>query len=270
MYVADENKNLIRPQYSMKERFRTLLVDDVDLMRITLKKVLEQFPNIDLVGEASDFESAKKLINDLTPDLVFLDIDLNGLTSIDLLGQVNHSPKIIFITSHPDFAIKAFELNAVDYILKPISTDRIRKAIERLTENTPDSSGGSKVSTNDSENENEERFLADQIILLTFDNRMNFIKIRDINYIEAFGNYTKVYMNDGKLSITYNSIKNWDSKLPEDVFIQIHRSTIVNLLNVVKIEKWTNDTGRLFLKGIDKPFEISRSYFFAIKKKYKI
>ncbi len=99
---------------------------------------------------------------------------------------------------------------------------------------------------------------------------MNFIKIRDINYIEAFGNYTKVYLNDGKLSITYNSIKSWEARLPEDVFIQIHRSTIVNLLNVTKIEKWTNDTGRLFLKGIEKPFEISRSYFFQIKKKYKV
>lgn len=259
----------------MKETFRTLLVDDVELMRITLKKVLEQFPNIELIGEASDFDSAKKMINDLKPDLVFLDIDLNGLTSIDLLGQVNHVPRIIFITAHPDFAIKAFELNAVDYILKPISTDRIRKAIERLTENNSDTDHDSDMDSPSrgnaqSDEESNERFLPDQIILLTFDNRMNFIKIKDINYIEAFGNYTKVYMNDGKLSITYNSIKNWDAKLPQDVFIQIHRSTIVNLLNVTKIEKWTNDTGRLFLKGIEKPFEISRSYFFAIKKKYKI
>ena len=99
---------------------------------------------------------------------------------------------------------------------------------------------------------------------------MYFIKVKDINYIEAFGNYTKIFLSDGKLSITYNSIKNWDNKLPQDTFIQIHRSTIANLMNVVKIEKWTNDTGRLYLKGIDKPFEISRSYFFQIKKKYKI
>jgi two-component system LytT family response regulator len=97
---------------------------------------------------------------------------------------------------------------------------------------------------------------------------MNFIKISDINYIEAYGNYTKVYISDGKLNITYNSIKNWDAKLQVDVFIQIHRSTIVNLLNVQKIEKWTNDTGRLYLKDIEKPFEIGRSYFFQIKKKY--
>ena len=245
----------------MKDSIKAVVVDDVDLMRATLKKVLENFPNISITGEASDFESAKNVINEQQPDLVFLDIDLNGLTSIDLLSQINCSPKIIFITSHPDFAIKAFELDAVDYILKPISYERLKKAIDRVTDEVLDENMLA---------ESNERFQADQIILLTFDNKMNFIKIKEINYIEAFGNYTKVYMNDGKLSITYNSIKNWDTRLPQDVFIQIHRSTIVNLLNVTKIEKWTNDTGRLYLKGMEKPFEISRSYFFQIKKKYKM
>lgn len=253
-----------------KDKIRSVVVDDVDMMRATLKKVLDNFPNIEIVGEASDYESARDVINQTTPDLVFLDIDLNGITSIDLLNEISCNPKIIFITSHPDFAIKAFELNAVDYIMKPISGERLRKAIDRITADieVPAGPDGEAISGfNESE---DDRFSAEQIILLNFDNKMNFIKIRDINYIEAFGNYTKVYLHDGKLSITYNSIKSWDGRLPEDVFIQIHRSTIVNLLNVTKIEKWTNDTGRLFLKGIEKPFEISRSYFFQIKKKYKV
>lgn len=249
-----------------KDTIKSVVVDDVDMMRATLKKVLDGFPNIEIIGEASDYESAREVINETKPDLVFLDIDLNGLTSIDLLNEINCSPKIIFITSHPDFAIKAFELNAVDYILKPISGDRLKKAIDRVTEMNDE--GGSMPAT--TFDDSEERFKPDQIILLNFDSKLTFIKIQDINYIEAFGNYTKIYMNDGKLSITYNSIKNWDNRLPSDVFIQIHRSTIVNLLNVAKIEKWTNDTGRLFLKGIEKPFEISRSYFFQIKKKYKV
>ncbi len=247
-----------------KDKIRSVVVDDVDMMRATLKKVLDNFPNIEIVGEASDYESAREVINETQPDLVFLDIDLNGLTSIDLLNEITCNPKIIFITSHPDFAIKAFEINAVDYIMKPISSERLKKAIDRVTELNEEQQVSSTFE------ESEDRFKPDQIILLNFDSKLNFIKIRDINYIEAFGNYTKVFMNDGKLSITYNSIKNWDNRLPEDVFIQIHRSTIVNLLSVVKIEKWTNDTGRLFLKGMEKPFEISRSYFFQIKKKYKV
>ena len=244
------------------KNIRAVLVDDVEMMRITLKKVLEQFPHIELVGEASSFDQAKDVINNLQPDLLLLDIDLNGLTSIDLLGEINCTPKIIFITSHENFAVKAFELNAVDYILKPISASRISKAIERIT--------SSVAETEALATDSDEKFQSDQIILLNFDNKMNFIKIKDINYIEAYGNYTQVFMTDGKLSITYNSIKNWDAKLPSDVFIQIHRSTVVNLLNVLKIEKWTNDTGRLYLKGMEKPFEISRSYFFQIKKKYKM
>jgi two-component system LytT family response regulator len=247
-----------------KDTIKSVVVDDVDMMRITLKKVLDGFPNIEIVGEASDYESARQVINDTKPDLVFLDIDLNGLTSIDLLNEITCDPKIIFITSHPDFAIKAFELNAVDYILKPISADRLRRAIERVTELSPE------VNVSTMMDETQERFKPDQTILLNFDGKLTFIKVQDINFIEAFGNYTKIHMNDGKLSITYNSIKNWDNRLPSDVFIQIHRSTIVNLLNVGKIEKWTNDTGRLFLNGIEKPFEISRSYFFQIKKKYKV
>lgn len=252
-----------------KDKIRSVVVDDVDMMRATLKKVLDNFPNIEIVGEASDYESARETINQTKPDLVFLDIDLNGVTSIDLLNEISCNPKIIFITSHPDFAIKAFELNAVDYIMKPISPERLRKAIDRITSEEVSATDNDAPSSGFNENDSD-RFNPDQIILLNFDNKMNFIKIRDINYIEAFGNYTKVYLHDGKLSITYNSIKSWDGRLPEDVFIQIHRSTIVNLLNVTKIEKWTNDTGRLFLKGIEKPFEISRSYFFQIKKKYKV
>jgi DNA-binding LytR/AlgR family response regulator len=106
--------------------------------------------------------------------------------------------------------------------------------------------------------------------LLSFENKLSFVRITDINYVEAYGNYTKVYLADGRLSVTYNSIKNWGNRLPEEVFIQIHRSTIINLQNVVRIEKWANDTGRLYVKGNDKPFEVSRNYFFQIKKKYKM
>jgi len=258
----------------MKDKITALIVDDVDMMRITLKKILEKFPKIQVIGEAADYESAKSAINDLQPDLVFLDIDLNGLTSIDILSHVNHNPKIIFVTSHPDFALKAFELNAVDYILKPISFDRISKAIERVTDeelakidaepNTAAAKTELTPSTDD------EKFEDDQVILLNFENKMSFVKIAEIDFIEAFGNYTKVHMNDGRLSTTYNSIKNWDNRLPSDTFIQIHRSTIVNLLKINKIERWTNDTGRLHLKGYEEPFDISRSYFSQIKKKYKI
>lgn len=245
----------------MKDIIKAVIVDDVDSMRIVLKKLLGTFDKIQIIGEAADFEEARNIISEERPDLLFLDIDLNGLTSLDLLKTIGYQPMVIFITSHTDFAIKAFELNAVDYLLKPISLERLTKAIEKVTNKWEDTSFVDDYNT---------KFTADHIILLSFDNKMSFVRIKDINYIEAYGNYTKVNLVDGKLSVTYNSIKNWDTKLPEDLFIQIHRSTIVNLHNVTKIEKWANDTGRLYLKGIEKPFEISRNFFFQIKKKYKM
>lgn len=245
----------------MKDIIKAVIVDDVESMRSVLKKLLSNFEKIQVVGEAADFDEARNTISEERPDLLFLDIDLNGLTSIDLLKSLNYKPMVIFITSHTDFAIKAFELNAVDYLLKPISLERLTKAIEKVT---------NEWESIDVTEDVNAKFTPDHIILLSFDNKMCFVRIKDVNYIEAYGNYTKVNLADGKLSVTYNSIKNWDNKLPEDMFIQIHRSTIVNLYNVVKIEKWANDTGRLYLKGIDKPFEISRNYFFQIKKKYKM
>ncbi len=247
---------------SMKNVIKAVIADDVESMRMVLKKLLTNFDKIQVVGEASDFKQAQDVIQEEKPDLLFLDIDLNGLTSFDLLSKIDYKPMVIFISSYSDFAIKAFELNAVDYLLKPISLDRLTKAVEKVTNKWEETDNWS--------DEANAKFGPDHIILLSFDNKLSFVRINEINYIEAYGNYTKVYLADGRLSVTYNSIKIWDARLPEDVFIQIHRSTIINLQNVVRIEKWANDTGRLFMKGNDKPFEVSRNYFFQIKKKYKM
>ena len=245
----------------MKDKIKAVILDDADNMRIVLKKLLSTFDKIQLVGEAADFGEARNIIGKERPDLLFLDIDLNGLSTLDLMNSVGYQPMVVFIASNTDFAINAFELNAVDYLLKPISIERLRKAIEKVTNRWDDSYFKDDFNS---------KFTSEHIILLSFDNKMSFVRVKDINYIEAYGNYTKVNLADGKLSVTYNSIKNWLTSLPEDLFIQIHRSTIVNIRNVAKIEKWANDTGRLHLKGIIKPFEISRNYFFQIKKKYKM
>lgn len=242
------------------KNIKTVIVGEVDDKRISLKKTLNKFPQIQIIGETSDIDEAKMLINTLQPNLVFFDIELFGLNSIDFIVDSNAATQIVFIVSEKN--IVAIELKGVDYITNPISNKSIRGVIEKTAI--------SMEETTDGILDSDDVFQSEQIILLNFGNKMNFIKIKDINFIEAFGNYTKVNMVDGKLSITYNSIKNWYSKLPENNFIQIHRSTIVNLLNVQKIEKWTNDAGRLYLTGVSKPFEISRSYFLQIKKKYKM
>ena len=252
----------------MKNNIKAILVDDVESVRSVLRKLLSNFENITLVGEASDYEHALVLIEEEKPDLLFLDVDLNGLTSMDLLQKIKYEPMVIFITSHSDYAIKAFEFNAIDYMLKPISIERLSKAIEKVTNKWNNKNGINGLTGIE---DSDKKFGIDHIVLLSFDDKLNFIKINEISHIEAFGNYTKVYLADGRLSVTYNSIRNWVNRLPEDLFIQIHRSTIINLSLVKKIEKWTNDTGRLFMSGnFPNAFEISRNYFFELKKKYKM
>lgn len=251
----------------MKDTIKAIIVDDVESIRTVLKKLLENFERITVIGESANFENALTLIEEEKPDLLFLDVDLNGLTSLDLLKNLKYNPMVIFITTHSDYAIKAFEYNATDFLLKPLSLERLTRAIEKVTNKWNQLNG---LITEQNSLEADSKFGVDHTILLSFDNKLNFVKIKEISHIEAFGNYTKVYLADGRLSITYNSIRNWLNRLPEEMFIQIHRSTIINLTLVSKIEKWANDTGRLYMNGHSHPFEISRNYFFELKKKFKM
>ncbi len=187
----------------MKDILKSVIVDDVDSMRVVLKKLLVNFDRIEVVGEASNFDDAVETISEEKPDLLFLDIDLGGLTSIDILSKLSYKPMVIFITSHSDFAIKAFEMNAVDYILKPISLDRLTKAIEKVTNKWVD--GGSGIASGIRSDRDDSKFSAEHIILLSIDNKMFFVGVKDIMHIEAFGNYTKIFLADGRMSIPYNS-----------------------------------------------------------------
>jgi two-component system LytT family response regulator len=251
----------------MVTTINALIIED-DASSVTLlKEFLKDFSYIELLGEASNIKDAESLIkNNPKVDLVFMDIDLKGANALDLIKHVGPKTKVLFITAFPDFAVKAFEYNTIDYIVKPISFDRLKKALSRLD-----------VFEDASENDSDEKptkhsskFGIDNMVLMNIDNEMKFIKIRDINYIEAKGNYTYVALNDGTSFTTYGLIKLWEDKLPQDDFFRVHRSTIVNLHNVLKIERGTYDTGILYLKGVVQPFEVSRNYFSIIKNKFKL
>jgi two-component system LytT family response regulator len=244
-----------------------LIIEDDTSSVTLLKEFLKDFPYIELLGEAFNIKDAETLINaNPNVDLIFMDIDLKGTNALDLMKFVDPQTKVLFITAYPDFAVKAFEYNTIDYIVKPISRDRLKKAISRLG-----------VFENADENDFEEKsakhsskFGIDNMVLMNIDNELKFIKIKDINYIEAKGNYTYVALNDGKSFTTYGLIKLWEDKLPQDDFFRVHRSTIVNLHNVLKIERGTYDTGVLYLNGVEQPFEVSRNYFSIIKNKFKL
>ncbi len=244
-----------------------LIIEDDTSSVTLLKEFLKDFPYIGLLGEASNIKEAKTLINDNpNVDLIFMDIDLKGTNALDLLKLLDPQTKILFISAYPDFAVKAFEYNTIDYVVKPISRDRIKKAISRLGVfgNADKKDFEEKLAKHSS------KFGIDNMVLMNIDNELKFIKIKDINYIEAKGNYTYVALNDGKSFTTYGLIKLWEDKLPNDDFFRVHRSTIVNLHNVLKIERGNYDTGVLYLNGVDQPFEVSRNYFSMIKNKFKL
>lgn len=249
-----------------KATIKTVIIED-DLASINLlTEFLKSFDFIDIIGKATSFKESETLLqeNSASIDLAILDIDLQGANSLDLIKYLTPQTKIVFTTSFTEFAVKAFEYNTIDYIVKPISFDRLKKALGRINivEKT--------IEDIDEFTKLNSRFSINNMVLMNINNEMKFIKIKDINYIQAKGNYTNVSLEDGTQFVTYGLIKIWEDKLPLDDFFRVHRSTIVNLHNVIKIDKGTYDTGILYLKGLTEPFEVSRNYFSIIKNKFKL
>ncbi len=250
-----------------KKSIRTILVEDDPVSMRLLKEFIKKFPYIQIIAEAVSFSEAEQALNNHKDfDLLITDIDLQGANALDLIKYVNPKTNILFTTSFSEFAVKAFEYNTIDYILKPISFDRLEKALSRIKTDEEIE----VVEAVEEKATQGQRLSIDNMILMNINNEMKFIKIKDINFIEAKGNYTAVSMVDGVTFTTYGLIKVWEDKLPQDDFFRIHRSTIVNLHNVQKIEKGTYDTGILYLKGVTEPFEVSRNYFSIIKNKFKL
>lgn len=250
-----------------KAIINTIIIEDDAASVALLTAFLKSFEFINVIGKASNIKDSEKLVRELSDDieLVILDIDLEGANSLDIIKFLSPKTKILFTTAFSEFAVKAFEYNTVDYIVKPLSFDRLKKALGRIN----------IIEKSEGEIDNEEltknnRFSISNMVLMNINNEMKFIKINDINYIQAKGNYTNVCLHDGTQFVTYGLIKIWEDKLPLDDFFRVHRSTIVNLHNVLKIDKGTYDTGILHLKGVDEPFEVSRNYFSIIKNKFKL
>lgn len=247
---------------------RTVIIEDDEASVSLLTEFLKSFTFIKVTAKAHTLKEAESLLSETADsiDLVILDIDLQGANSMDLIKHLKPKTKILFTTAFAEFAVKAFEYNTIDYLVKPISYDRLKKALARINIVSKDDEAGeieegSKGTT---------RFAINNMVLMNINNEMKFIKIKDINYIQAKGNYTNVSLQDGTHFVTYGLIKVWEDKLPMDDFFRVHRSTIVNLHNVAKIDKGTYDTGILYLNGVEEPFEVSRNYFSIIKNKFKL
>jgi len=235
-------------------KIKAIIVDDERLARVNLKKLLEPHPEIEIVGETGSCIGAIELINLHNPGLIFLDIQLSGETGFDLLELIDNSIKIIFVTAYDEYAMRAFEVNAIDYLLKPVNPERLNASIERVI---------TREKTQKSAAKSYE--YSDSIYVHLNNYASRFIKISSITFIEPVGNYSKIVTIEGKHCLVLKTLKQWQEELPDNNFVRIHRSSIVNIEHVDHIEKKSNTCHRAFLKNISEPLEVSRRYAKKLK-----
>jgi two-component system LytT family response regulator len=227
---------------------KALIVDDERLARKELIKLLEDHPMIEVVGEAVNAEEANQMVNDLNPDLLFLDIQMPGKTGFQLLEELDAVPLVVFTTAYDEFALKAFEVNALDYLLKPIQPERLSETITKLAEKE-------RVKHVAIHGPEKKLGLEDQVFVKDGD-RCWFVSLSNVRMFESDGNYIKVYFDNNKPMI-HKSLNALDEKLDERAFFRASRKHIVNLSWVEGIEPWFNGGLMVKLKGGDK-VEVSR------------
>ena len=237
----------------MKKLYKAVIVDDERLARNDLKNLLSNYNNIEVVSETEDVKSTVDIIDQLKPDVVFLDIQMPGESGFDLFDKINVIPKVIFVTAFDEYAIRAFEVNALDYLLKPVHPSQLARSIERLE------------SEEDSQDGMDRELDFDDRLFLNIDNQMIFLKLKTIIHISAAGDYSEVFTNDGKKGLVLKSMKAWEKRLPEKYFIRVHRSTIINMEYLDHIEEWFNYSYRIYLKGKKTPLVMSRRYGMKLK-----
>jgi two-component system, LytTR family, response regulator len=225
---------------------KALIVDDERLARKELMKLLEEHPSIEVIGEAGNADEAEKMIEELNPDLLFLDIQMPGRTGFQLLESLDTVPMVVFTTAYDQFAIKAFEISALDYLLKPITAERLGEAVHKVTEKDRNKNGRTR---------DKKLGLTDQVFVKDGD-RCWFVGLDNVRLFESDGNYIKVYFDSNRPMI-HKSLNALDEKLDERAFFRASRKHIVNLSWVEGIEPWFNGGLMVKLRGGDK-VEVSR------------
>ena len=227
---------------------RALIIDDERLARTELKKLLQDFPEVEVVGEAVNANEAIEKIEKLNPDLLFLDIQMPGKSGFDMLSELDHAPYVIFVTAYDEYALKAFEVNALDYLMKPVESKRLADAIGKIK---------LKEEQEDALNITTRGILteADQVFVKDGE-RCWFVKLSEVRMFESVGNYAKVFFGTNK-PLVLKSLNALEEKLDEKVFFRANRKNIVNMRMVEKIEPYFNGGLLLELVGGEK-VEVSR------------
>lgn len=233
---------------------KAILIDDERLARNELKKLLSEFPEIEVIAEAANADEGIERIDMLNPDLVFLDIQMPGKSGFDMLAELDKLPHVIFTTAYDEYALKAFEVNALDYLLKPVEPKRLADAIQKL--HIQDEKEVSHNASTNVANNNRSLLVDDAQVFVKDGERCWFVKLNEIRLFESVGNYAKVYFANNK-PLILKSLNALEERLDEKTFFRANRKHIVNLRMIEKIEPYFNGGLLLDLKGGEK-IEVSR------------
>jgi two-component system LytT family response regulator len=230
---------------------KAIIIDDERLARNELKKLLSEYPEIEIVAEAANAAEGIQRIEELQPDLIFLDIQMPGKTGFEMLSELDRSPHVIFTTAYDEYALRAFEVNALDYLLKPIEPKRLSDAIQKL-EHIEEKEG------EDSEMPSIPRGALGEFdqVFVKDGERCWFVKLTDIRLFESVGNYAKVFFGPNK-PLILKSLNALEERLDDHIFFRANRKHIVNLRMIEKVEPYFNGGLLLEIKGGEK-IEVSR------------
>jgi len=215
------------------KKIKVIIIDDERLAREEVKRALKNYEDFVLIGEAENADDAKVLIEKEMPDLIFLDIQMPEKSGFDLLELLDYVPAVLFITAYDQYAIQAFEVNALDYLMKPIREERFAKAIQKIRDTIQ-----LKSSLNDTEAKDRKIFIKDG-------EKRFFIQLDEIYLIESLDNYTRLFFQDKK-ALQRRSLRQWEEILDENIFFRINRTEIINIKYIQAIN--TTDSGRLEVK----------------------
>ena len=240
---------------------RTLIVDDEPLARARLRRFLAEHAEVEVIGESGNGKDAVEAIKKDTPDLVFMDIQMPEMTGFDAIGKLKSSemPTVIFVTAYDQYALQAFEVHALDYLLKPFTRERLASAVERAKQQIRHRQRGEldeRLESLLSDLRTERKYL-DRLVVKTV-GRVYFLKTDEIDWVEAAGNYLKLHIGREAHMIreTMNSI---EAKLDPDKFLRIHRSTIVNIDRIKELHPMFSGDYSVILKN-GAELSLSRNY----------
>ncbi len=247
-------------KYHLMNKIKAVIVEDSRLARNELKELISSQESISLVGEAENVDEGYDLIQKIKPELLFLDINMPEKDGFELLEMLDEVPLVVFTTAFDEFAIKSFEYNALDYLLKPINPKRFGESISKIKKRLSPKSEG--------KGSDQHLLELDKQIFIKDGEKCWLVKVENISLFETVGNYTRVYF-DGNRPLIYKSLTQIEEKLPNKVFFRANRQQLLNINHVEKVVSWFNGKLKIEMQSGEE-VEISRRQSYLFKEQLSL